>query len=130
MNPAELFRHEKETMNLAAGDVLFRVGEEAHDMYVVIEGALEVRVGDKVVESASAGAMLGEMALIDDSKRTATVVAAAPSKLVPINLRRFHFLVQQNPFFASHVMKVMVERLRQMNQRLNALNPVGAADQS
>ena len=122
MNPAELFRHEKETMNLAAGDVLFRVGEAAHDMYVVIEGALEVQVGDKVVESASAGVMLGEMALIDDSTRTATVVATAPSKLVAINLRRFHFLVQQNPFFASHVMKVMVERLRQMNQRLNSLS--------
>jgi CRP/FNR family transcriptional regulator, cyclic AMP receptor protein len=128
MNPADLFRHEKETVNLAPGDVLFRAGDAGQDMYVVIDGALEVRVGDKVVESATSGAMVGEMALIDDSKRTATVIATAPSKLVSINLRRFHFLVQQNPFFASHVMKVMVERLRQMNQRLNALNPVGTTD--
>ena len=121
MNPADLFRHEKETVNLAPGDVLFRAGDAGKDMYVLIEGALEVQVGDKVVESAIPGAMVGEMALIDDSPRTATVVATAPSKLVPINLRRFHFLVQQNPFFASHVMKVMVERLRQMNQRLISL---------
>jgi CRP/FNR family transcriptional regulator, cyclic AMP receptor protein len=122
MNPADLFRHEKETLNLAAGDVLFRAGDAAQEMYVVIEGLLEVQVGDKVVESAGAGAMLGEMALIDDSTRTATVVAVAPSRLAPINLRRFHFLVQQNPFFASQVMKVMVERIRQMNQRLNCLS--------
>ena len=130
MNPADLFRHEKETVNLAPGEVLFHAGDAGQDMYVLIDGALEVRLGDKVVESASPGAMVGEMALIDDSKRTATVVAVAPSKLVSINLRRFHFLVQQNPFFASHVMKVMVERLRQMNQRLNPLNSVGAAAQS
>jgi CRP/FNR family transcriptional regulator, cyclic AMP receptor protein len=125
MNPAELFRHEKETLNLAPGDVLFSVGDSGKDMYVVIEGALEVRVGDKVVESAIPGAMVGEMALIDEATRTATVVATAPSKLVPINLRRFHFLIQQNPFFASHVMKVMVERLRRMNQRLNTLSAAG-----
>jgi len=130
MNPADLFRHEKETLNLAAGDVLFRAGDAAKDMYVVIEGLLEIRVGDKVVESASAGAMLGEMALIDDSTRTATVVAMAPSKLVPINLRRFHFLVQQNPFFASQVMKVMVERIRQMNQRLTSLSAAAPSVQS
>lgn len=130
MNPADLFRHEKETVNLAPGDVLFRAGEAGHDMYVVLEGVLEVRVGDKVVESASAGAMLGEMALIDDSTRTATVVATAPSKLVPINLRRFHFLVQQNPFFASHVMKIMVERIRQMNQRLNSLSESASPGQN
>jgi CRP/FNR family cyclic AMP-dependent transcriptional regulator len=122
MNPADLFRHEKQTLNLAPGDCLFHAGDTGREMYVVLEGTLEVRVGDKVVEAAGPGAMLGEMALIDESTRTASVVATAPSRLVQINLHRFHFLVQQNPFFASHVMKVMVERLRQMNQKLNALS--------
>ncbi len=122
MNPADLFRHEKQTVNLAPGEFLFHAGDAGRDMYVVLDGTLEVRVGDKVVEVAGPGAMLGEMALIDESVRTASVAATSPSRLVQINLHRFHFLVQQNPFFASHVMKVMVERLRQMNQKLNALS--------
>ena len=118
MNPADLFRHEKETVNLAPGEILFEHGDPGREMFVVIEGLLEIRVGTQVVESAGPGTMLGEMALIDESPRTASVVATAPSRLARINLHRFHFLVQQNPFFASHVMKIMVERIRHMNQRL------------
>jgi hypothetical protein len=39
---------------------------------------------------------------------------------VKIDQRRFHFLIQQNPFFATHVMKVLAERIRQMNKLVGA----------
>jgi len=87
-------------------------------MYVLLEGIMEIRVGEKVVETSVRGAILGEMALIDHSPRTASVVAKETSKLVKIDQRRFHFLVQQNPFFATHVMKVLAERLNHMNRLL------------
>ena len=107
-------------MNLAPGEILFRAGDPGDSMFVVLEGALEIRVGDKVVETAVRGAIIGEMALIDQSPRGATVVAKENSKLVKIDRRRFHFLIQQNPFFATHVMKVLADRLRQMNKLLAA----------
>jgi CRP-like cAMP-binding protein len=120
VNPADLFSHQTDTTNLAPGDVLFQAGDAGDAMFVVLEGALEIRVGDKLVETATRGAIIGEMALIDQAARGATVVAREGSKLVKIDQRRFHFLIQQNPFFATHVMKVLAERIRQMNKLVGA----------
>lgn len=118
MNPADLFSHETDTTNLAPGDALFRAGDAGNAMFVLLEGAMDVVVGDKVVERSVRGAIVGEMALIDQSPRGATVVAREPCRLAKIDQRRFHHLIQLNPFFATHVMKVLADRLRQMNQLL------------
>ncbi|MDR3458440.1 MAG: cyclic nucleotide-binding domain-containing protein [Verrucomicrobiae bacterium] len=120
MNPADLFAHQSDTLNLAPGETLFRQGDAGDAMFVVLEGTLQVLVGDKVVENATRGAIIGEMALIDPAPRNATVVAVAAARLVKVDQRRFHFLIQQNPFFATHVMKELVERLRAMNKILAA----------
>ena len=121
MNAADLFKHETETTDLAAGEVLFSEGEKGDCMFVLLEGAVEVKVGGKTVEQSSRGALLGEMALIDGTPRVATVVATEPSRLARVDERRFHFIIQQNPFFARHVMKVLVDRLRHMNEAYGAV---------
>ena len=66
-------------------------------------------------ETADPGSLLGEMALIEDTPRTANAVAKTASKLAQIDRRRFHFLIQQTPHFATHVMKTLADRLRHMN---------------
>jgi len=119
VNPADLFTHEDNPVRLAKGETLFRAGDAPDGMFVLLDGALAVMVGDKVVEQSTRGAIIGEMALIDQSPRGATVVAHEPSALAKLDQRRFQFLIQQNPFFATHVMKVLADRLRQMN-RLHA----------
>ena len=121
MNAADLFKHETETTDLAAGEILFSEGEKGDCMFVLLEGAVEVKVGGKTVEQSSRGALLGEMALIDGTPRVATVVATEPSRLARVDERRFHFIIQQNPFFARHVMKVLVDRLRHMNEAYGAV---------
>jgi len=118
MNPAELFRLDSEPVHIAPGETLFRAGDVGQEMFVLIEGTAEISIGEVVVETASPGALLGEMALIEDAPRTATITAKTACLLARVNQRRFHFLIQQNPFFATHVMKVLVERLRHMNQLL------------
>jgi CRP-like cAMP-binding protein len=115
VNPAELFRQETDTVQLAPGDILFREGDKRDKMYVVLEGEMDVRLGDYVVETAKAGALIGEMALIDDSPRAANAIAKTACRLAPIDQRRFHFLIQQHPHFATHVMKELAARLRHMN---------------
>lgn len=116
MNAADLFKHETETTDLAPGEFLFREGELGDCMYVLLEGAVDVIIGGITVEQSARGALLGEMALIDRSPRGATVVATEPTSLVRVDERRFNFIIQQNPFFARHVMKVLVDRLRHMNE--------------
>jgi CRP/FNR family transcriptional regulator, cyclic AMP receptor protein len=115
MNPAELFRHETDGLQLAPGDSLFRQGDKGEKVYVVLEGEMEIVLDDFVLETAGRGALIGEMALIDDSPRTASAVAKTSCRLAEIDRRRFHFLVQQTPHFATHVMKTLADRLRHMN---------------
>jgi CRP/FNR family transcriptional regulator, cyclic AMP receptor protein len=115
MNPAELFRQETDALQLAPGDFLFREGERGEKMYVLLEGEMEILLGDFVLETARPGTLIGEMALIDDSPRTASAVAKTSCRLAAIDRRRFHFLVQQTPHFATHVMKTLADRLRHMN---------------
>jgi CRP/FNR family cyclic AMP-dependent transcriptional regulator len=115
MNPAELFRQGTDTVELAPGDSLFREGDKDEKTYVVLEGEMDVLLGNFVLETVGPGALIGEMALIDDSPRTATAVAKTSCRLAEIDRRRFHFLVQQTPHFATHVMKTLADRLRRMN---------------
>ena len=102
-------------MQFAPGEFLFKEGDKRELMYVLLEGEVEIRLGDYVVETAVPGALIGEMALIDDSPRAANAVAKTACRLAPVDKRRFHFLVQQHPHFATHVMKELADRLRNMN---------------
>lgn len=58
MNAAELFRHETNTLKLAPGEFLYREGDKADDMYVLLEGEIDIRVGDHV-KPAGEGALIG-----------------------------------------------------------------------
>ena len=109
-----------DSFRLSAGETLFREGDEGDRMYVVLEGRMDILVGDTIVETASEGGIVGEMALIDDVPRAATVVAATLCRLVAVDRKRFHSLVQSDPAFATHVMKVLADRLRNMNRVFNA----------
>jgi CRP/FNR family cyclic AMP-dependent transcriptional regulator len=115
MNPADLFRQETDTLQLAPGDFLFQEGDKGDKMYVLLEGEIDIFLGDFVLETAGPSSLIGEMALIEDNPRTANAVAKTPAKLAQIDRRRFHFLVQQTPHFATHVMKTLADRLRHMN---------------
>ena len=57
MNPAELFRQESNTVQLAPGDFLFREGEKGEKMYVLLEGEVDIFLGDFVFETAGPGAL-------------------------------------------------------------------------
>ena len=127
MNPAELFRKETDTLQLAPGNFLFREGEKGDKMYVLLEGEIDIFLGDFVFETAGPGALLGEMALIDDTPRTANAVAKSPSRLAQIDRRRFHFLVQQTPHFSTHVMKILADRLRHTNAVMAAREEISTS---
>ena len=111
MNPAELFRQETNTVQLAPGEFLYRKGDKADKMYVLLEGEIDIRVGD-YTKTAREGALIGEASLIEDRPSAANVVTKSNCRLVEIDRQRFDFLVQQHPHFAIHVMKSLVDHLR------------------
>jgi len=111
-----LFASATDVVTLAPGQALFEKGEPGRLMYVVKSGSLHILDGNHVYETVSAGGIIGEMALVDGSPRSATVRAAEPSVVVPIDERRFLFMVQQTPFFALRLLRVLTARLRAMNE--------------
>jgi CRP-like cAMP-binding protein len=118
MNPADMFSHEPHPVHLGAGEVLFHMGDPADGMYVLLEGTVDIVIGGHVVENSTRGSIIGEMALIDQSRRGATVVARTDASLAKIDEARFRRIIQQNPFFATHVMKVLANRIRHMDTLL------------
>jgi CRP-like cAMP-binding protein len=103
---------------VAAGETIILEGGAANEMFLVRKGRAEIRVKDMPIEEVGPGGIFGEMALIDQSPRSATVVAAEDTEIVPINERLFVILVQDAPYFALDVMRTLVARIRAMNQRM------------
>src|SRR5215472_18176095 len=101
-----------------AGDVIFRQGDLAQELFIIQSGEVEIRLGNRVLETLPAYSIFGEMALIDNAPRSATAVAASDAKLVPIGEKQFLFLISNTPHFALNVMRVMARRLRAANTAL------------
>jgi CRP-like cAMP-binding protein len=117
-SPINLFRNSTDFKDFPAGTVIFKEGDAGDFMYVVKEGSVTLSLRDKVLETVETGGVFGEMALIDNEARSATAVAKTDCQLVPIDGKKFRFLIQQTPFFAQHVIRVLAQRLRNMNKQL------------
>ena len=101
-----------------AGDIIFQQGDPAQELYVVKSGKVEIRLGNRVLDTIQEFNIFGEMALIDSSPRSATAVAVTDVTLVPVGEKQFLFMVSRTPHFALNVMRVLAQRLRTTNSVL------------
>lgn len=120
----ELFANNPDIVRVAAGQPLFSEGDDGHKMYVLTTGTAEVIVNNRVVEQLQHGNIVGEMGIVSPGPRSATVVATSDCEFVAIDEKRFNYLVQQTPFFATQVMRVMAERLRAVNQMVTPVEDI------
>jgi CRP-like cAMP-binding protein len=102
------------------GDVIFEEGSTGRDLYVVLDGNVEiVKINGSqktVIVTLGKGEFFGEMAVIDGSARSATAISAAPNtRVMRINHARFVYLVSQQPAFAMMIMDALSKRLRASN---------------
>jgi len=100
------------------GQAVFRRGDPADQMYVLLCGAIAVSAGSHVIEVLKPGDGLGILSLIDRQPRSADAVAAEDSELVLIDARRFRYMVEEVPNFCWYVMNEMAQRLRATNAAL------------
>jgi len=127
MATLHLFRDAPEVIAIDAGKYIFQKGEAAKVMYLIIEGEVELLLGETVVETAGQGSFIGEMALIDDDVRSASARARSDCRVFPIDEARFQLLVKETPFFALQLMKILARRLRNMDVRADARPKAGEA---
>lgn len=96
--------------SFSQGDVILSEGAGGVGFYVVGEGTVTYSVGGKNIGSGGPGDYFGEVALISDSSRSATVTAATAATVYGMTLWDFRALVQENPDVASRLLQVMAER--------------------
>lgn len=114
-----LFRDSPRMMVVPAGVKLFSEGDAADLMYVLTTGQARILVGQHEVEQLEPGSIVGEMALIDQQPRSATVEAITDCEFACVDEKRFQFLVTETPGFALGVMKVLANRLRNTDHLIN-----------
>jgi CRP/FNR family cyclic AMP-dependent transcriptional regulator len=106
------------TVKVPAGAVVFNKGDAGDCMYVVQSGAIDMMIGDKVIESIGPNEALGFMSMVDDNPRSSTARAREACELSLIDARTFRFMVDEVPNFAAYIMSAMARRIRGMGKNM------------
>ncbi len=120
MNILELFNDWEDVVKCKSGTVLFAERTPADYMYVVLDGEIELSLHNEPLGVEMDGGIIGEMAMIVDSTRSATATALVKTKLARVNREQFRELVASNADFALHVMSILANRLRAINEQVTS----------
>jgi CRP/FNR family cyclic AMP-dependent transcriptional regulator len=104
-----------EDLEVPAGHVLTKEGDTGQEFFVIVEGKTEVKARGKSLGDRGAGEFIGEIALLEDTKRTATVTAKTPLRLFVLTRQDFRRLVDQNPSVERKVMQALARRVVELS---------------
>lgn len=98
------------------GHVLTREGATGSEMFIIVSGKAVTERGGKKVAEFGPGPVVGEMALISEGKRTATVTADGPLRVFVVAHREFHSLTDQYPEFRMRVLEGLAHKVRSIEE--------------
>ena len=99
-------------IDMPAGQRLVTEGERGREFMVLVDGAVDVRRGNRKLASLGSGDFFGEIALISDGPRTASVTATSPVRLLVLTRSAFRSLMDEMPSIQIKVLRALAERLR------------------
>lgn len=117
---------DKKVAAFQPGQVIFREGEVGKVMYILLSGAVDLKKrvdkGETVLKTVDTpNDFFGEMALLDDLPRSATAVAAKPTRLLVVDEQSFERFILTNGKFALKIIKALSERIRNSNIHITEL---------
>lgn len=120
--PKSLERIQKFTRarSFRAGDVIFKEGEEGVGFYMITQGKVDVIHGGTPIATISDGGFFGEMALLDNHRRSATVQAAADTECIAIMRSDFMAELRNSPDLAVEMLGILSRRIRDLDDKLSA----------
>ncbi len=98
-------------LDLPEGATLIREDERGREFLIVVDGTVKVTKKGRKLNELGPGSWVGEIALIADVPRTATVVTTSPVRLLVITDRAFQQLVRKTPSISAKVLQSLGERL-------------------
>jgi CRP/FNR family transcriptional regulator, cyclic AMP receptor protein len=115
------------TVAFKAGDTIISEGDEGDTAFYIIDGSVEVSIGQggraRTLGALGAGEIFGEMCLIEPGPRSATVKAKTNVECVATSYEEFIAAIGEDPQRAVEFMKTLVRRLRQMNDLMAKADP-------
>lgn len=116
-----------ENIHLPADRKLYREEDEADSAYVVVSGRIslyrDIDGTRAEVGSAGPGAMLGELALIADTRRLTSAAAQVDSEIIRLNRKMFHRILEEYPEVAARLHQHILEDLQDMIARIESMAP-------
>ena len=101
-------------IDLVGGQVLFEAGEVGDSMFVVASGGVQVKRGTELLAKLGPGEVVGEMGALDLEPRSATVIAAEPSRLIRLEHNDLMDLLTDYPELIRGLAEMLVDRIRGM----------------
>ena len=116
-----------EPVHMAAGKVIFRQGDTGEGLFLVVSGRLRVTVAadgaERVLYDVGRGAIVGELALLTDRPRAATIHAVRDSDLLLLRASSFRSVVERNPALLTGMTRLLTDLLLSVNRLLTADRP-------
>jgi CRP/FNR family cyclic AMP-dependent transcriptional regulator len=103
-------------IDVPEGKTIIREGDVGHEFFVVAAGNLRVSRDGRKLRDLGPGDWAGEIALLSDVPRTATVITTSPSRLLVLTDRHFKQLVESSPSIAVKVLRTLGERLHELKR--------------
>jgi CRP/FNR family cyclic AMP-dependent transcriptional regulator len=104
-----------EDLEIGAGEVLCKEGETGQEFFVIVEGETDVTTNGKRVAARGGGDFVGEIALLEETKRTATVTAKTPLRVFVLTRQDFRHLVREHPSVEQKVMRALARRVVELS---------------
>lgn len=104
-----------EDLEVPPGKVLCEEGEVGQEFFVIIDGKVEVTRKGKPVAMRGGGEFFGEIALLEETPRMATVTAKTPLRLFVLTRKDFRYLVDENPSVERKVMRALARRVVELS---------------
>ncbi len=112
-----IFQRQPEPKVFSASEIIFEEGQSGDYLYGVLEGAVDLVIEGKVLETIEVGSVFGAGALIHpDGVRVYSAIAKTDCKLAYMDESRMLFAIQETPMFALEVMRNYSERLRRLSK--------------
>jgi CRP/FNR family cyclic AMP-dependent transcriptional regulator len=112
----EMFRDWDDMVELDAGTVIFSEQDPADAMYFILSGEVELTFRGEILGTEKKGGFIGEMTMIDSATCCVTATAGEDVKLARLDREQLRAFIDKNTEFALHVMAVMADRLRTVDE--------------
>lgn len=100
-------------IQVPAGKTLIKEGDYGRELFIILDGEAKISLGRRTIRTVGRGEVIGELALLDQGPRSATVTAQTPLRIYVVEARAFESLLGKAPKVAIKIMKGLAGRLRE-----------------